>query len=63
MDNEKKWQKRFNCNLAGYRARIEHVNRRLKRFKIFQCRYRCKQRKHLLRMSLICGIYNYQLRS
>jgi hypothetical protein len=40
---------------------IEHVNRRIKRFKILQIRYRNKQRKHLFRVSLICGIYNYEL--
>ncbi|MDR2360932.1 MAG: IS5/IS1182 family transposase, partial [Oscillospiraceae bacterium] len=39
----------------------EHVNRRIKRFKILQMRYRNKQRKHLLRLSLICGIYNCEL--
>jgi hypothetical protein len=27
-----------------------------------QIRYRNKQRKHLLRVSLICGIYNYELK-
>ena len=55
-------QKEFNRSLAKYRIRIEHVNRRIKRFKIFQHRYRNKQRKHLLRFNLICGIYNYELR-
>ncbi|MCL2518281.1 MAG: IS5/IS1182 family transposase, partial [Oscillospiraceae bacterium] len=34
---------------------------RIKRFKILQLRYRNKQRKHFLRVSLICGIYNYEL--
>lgn len=55
-------QKAFNSNLSKYRIRIEHVNRRIKRFKILQMRYRNKQRKHLLRVSLICGIYNFELR-
>jgi hypothetical protein len=55
-------QKAFNRNLSQYRIRIEHVNRRIKRFKILQMRYRNKQRKHLLRISLICGIYNFELR-
>jgi len=53
-------QKQFNRNLSSYRMRIEHVNRRIKCFKVFQYRYRNKQRKHLLRMSLICGIYNHE---
>jgi len=53
---------RFNGNLSKYRVFIEHVNRCIKRFKMFQYRYRNKQRKHLLRISLVCGIYNYELR-
>ena len=54
-------QKAFNRKLSKFRILIEHVNRRIKRFKMFQYRYRNKQRKHLLRLSLICGIYNYEL--
>ena len=53
-------QKAFNRELSKFRMLIEHVNRRIKRFKILQIRYRNKQRKHLLRVSLICGIYNYE---
>jgi len=56
-----KEQKAFNRSLARYRIAIEHVNRWIKRFKMFQQRYRNKQRKHLMRFSLICGIYNYEL--
>jgi hypothetical protein len=55
-------QKAFNRNISKYRIRIEHVNRRINLFKIFKYCYRNKQRKHLLRFSLICGIYNYELR-
>jgi len=54
-------QKQFNSKLSKFRIFIEHVNRRIKRFKILQMRYRNKQHKHLLRISLICGIYNYEL--
>ena len=54
-------QKAFNNNIGKFRIFIEHVNRRIKRFKILQMRYRNKQRKHLLRVSLICGIHNYEL--
>ena len=54
-------QKAFNRSLSKFRIFIEHVNRRIKCFKIFQQRYRNKQRKHLLRFSLVCGIYNYEL--
>jgi hypothetical protein len=28
---------------------------------MFQCRYRNKQRKHHMRISLICGIHNFEL--
>ncbi len=55
-------QKLFNSNLSKVRIVIEHVNRRVKRFKILQQRYRNKQRKHFLRFSLICGLYNFELR-
>jgi hypothetical protein len=51
-------QKQFSRSVSGYRMRIEHVNRRIKCFKMFQYRYRNKQRKHLLRISLVCGLYN-----
>ena len=49
-------QKGFNRSLSRFRIQIEHVNRRLKRFKMFQYRYQNKQRKHLLRLSLNCRI-------
>jgi hypothetical protein len=55
------YQKWFNSQIDKYRIFIEHVNRRIKRFKILQQRYRNKQLKHLLRVSLICGIYNFEL--
>jgi len=56
------YQKWFNSQIGSYRIRVEHVHRRIKRFNIRQLRYRNKQRKHLLRVSLICSIYNYELR-
>jgi len=55
-------QKAFNGNLSKFRMLIEHVNRRIKRFKILQIRYRNKQLKHLLRVSLISDIYNHELK-
>jgi len=54
-------QRAYNSNLSSYRIFIEHINRRIKRFKMFQHRYRNKQRKHLLRFSLVCGFHNYEL--
>ena len=38
-----------------------HINSHIKRFKILSTRYRNKRKKHKLRMSLICGVYNYEL--
>jgi len=55
-------QKRVNSALSKYRIKIEHVNRRINCFKMFKYCYRNKQKKHLLRLSLICGIYNFDLR-
>jgi hypothetical protein len=54
-------QKAFNRSLSKFRILIEHVNRRIKRFKMFQYRYRNKQRKHLLRFSLVAGFHNLEL--
>jgi len=54
-------QKAFNSRLSKFRIFIEHVNRRIKRFRMFQGRYRNKQRKHHKRISLICGIHNFEL--
>jgi hypothetical protein len=56
-----KEDKRVNKALSRVRIRIEHVNRRLKRFRIFSCRYRNKRLRHGLRMSLLCGIYNFEI--
>jgi len=56
-----KEQKRVNTALSRVRICIEHVNRRLKRFKIFSNRYRNKRKRHGLRMALLCGIYNWEV--
>jgi len=56
-----KEQKDFNRSLSRFRIFIEHINRRIKRFKMFGGRYRNKQRKHHKRISLICGIHNFEL--
>jgi len=54
-------QKQDNRLLSSIRIVSEHVNRRIKRFKIFSCRYRNNRKRHGLRISLICGIYNYEI--
>lgn len=53
-------EKLYNRNLSKRRIYIEHINRYLKRFRILSSRYRNKRRYFGLRISLICGIYNFQ---
>ena len=57
-----KREKAFNKRLARDRVVIEHVNAKIKTFKSMACPYRNHCRRHLLRMSLICGIINFELR-
>ena len=52
-------QMQLNSMIAKIRIKTEHVFRRIKCFKIFAHRYRNKQRKHLLRFSLVCGLLNF----
>ena len=54
-------QKAFNSALSKFRILIEHVNRRIQRFKMFQCRYRNKQLMHHKHFSLICAVHNFEL--
>jgi hypothetical protein len=54
-------QKRVNKALSSIRVCCEHLNRRLKRFRIFSCRYRNKRKRHGLRISLLCGVYNFEI--
>jgi len=54
-------QKKFNQKLNRLRIAVEHVNRRLKIFKILSYPYRNRHRRFGLRSNLIAGIYNYEL--
>ncbi len=54
-------QKKYNRQLNRLRIGVEHVNRRLKIFKILSYRYRNRHRRFGLRANLIAGIYNYEL--
>jgi IS5 family transposase len=56
-----KEQKKYNRQLNQLRVVVEHVNRRLKIFKILSYRYRNRHRRFGLRANLIAGIYNYEL--
>lgn len=55
-----KEEKIYNHFISKKRIYIEHINRYIKRFHILSSRYRNKRRNFGLRVSLICGIYNFQ---
>jgi len=40
---------------------IENINAKIKVFKIFSQKYRNRRKRHQLRISLVCGIYNFAL--
>lgn len=54
--------KKSNQELAKVRVVGEHVNRKLKIFKILSDRYRNRRKRFALRFNLIAGLYNYELR-
>jgi len=58
-----KEDKQFNRDLARRRVAVEHVNRRLKIFRIFSQRYRNRRKRFALRCHLIAGIYNYDIQN
>ena len=54
-------EKEYNRQLAKERIGIEHLNRRLKTFRILAGTYRNRRRRYGLRCNLIAAIYNYEL--
>jgi transposase len=56
-----KQQKAFNRKLASERIVVENVIGKLKVFRILQERYRNRRKRFGLRLSLIAGIFNYEL--
>lgn len=54
-------EKAFNRDISKKRIFVEHVNRFIKRFKILSSRYRNRRKNFILRVSLICGFYNFML--
>ena len=54
--------KAYNTRLARKRVVVEHINAKIKTFKSMAYPYRNHCRRHLLRMSLICGIINFDTR-
>jgi len=55
-------QKEFNRQQARVRIKVEHVIRLLKVFRILSSRYRNRRKRFGLRVNLIAGIYNYELK-
>jgi hypothetical protein len=53
-------EKAENKRISQERIFIENVNACLKVFKILANKYRNRRKRFGLRMSLICGIYNFQ---
>lgn len=53
--------KQLNRELASRRVVVEHVNRRLKVFRILSQPYRNRRKRFGLRCHLIAGLYNYDL--
>ena len=51
----------YNHALSQERISIEHINRRLKIFKILAGRYRNRRCRYKLRCNLIAALYNYEL--
>jgi hypothetical protein len=51
----------YNRTLGKERIWVEHVNRRVKIFKVLAQRYRNRRRRYGLRFNLIAALYNYEL--
>lgn len=54
-------EKQYNKSLSKLRLSIEHVNAKLKVWRILSERYRCRRKRFGLRFNLIAGIYNFEL--
>lgn len=58
LSQEDKWQ---NQQLAQHRIIIEHINRKLKIFRVLSEKYRNRRKRFGLIFNLIAGLYNYEL--
>jgi DDE superfamily endonuclease len=58
-----KSERQHNRSLARLRIIVEHVNRRLKIFRILAERYRNRRKRFGLRFNLISAILNFELAS
>ena len=50
-----------NRRIGSERVIVEHVNRWIKRLRIIAERYRNRRKRFNLRISLFCGLYNFEL--
>jgi hypothetical protein len=55
-------QKQENRRLGKIRITVEHVIRELKVFRIVSERYRNRRKRFGLRMNLIAGLYNFEIK-
>lgn len=60
LSEEEKW---YNSTVSKLRIAIEHTNSFIKKFKIFSTSFRNRRKNFKLYMSLICGIYNFEVAS
>lgn len=51
----------YNQQIAQVRIVVEHINRKLKVFRILSERYRNRRKRFGLRFNLIAGLLNYEL--
>lgn len=56
-----KQDKANNRRIGSSRIAVEHVNRWLKRLRIIAQRYRNRRKRFGLRVSLFCGLHNFEL--
>ncbi len=56
-------QKKHNHQNASLRIVVEHVIREVKIFRLLSERYRNRRKRFGLRINLIAGLYNYQLKN
>jgi hypothetical protein len=57
-----KKEKRMNLNLSKTRVTVEHVIGKIKVFRILAERYRNRRKNYDIRMKIICGIFNFELK-
>nr|WP_084763132.1 MULTISPECIES: hypothetical protein [Nostocales] len=63
LNCDRSWRSKLKTGRPGKLSVVgEHINRKLKIFKILSDRYRNRRKRFGLRFNLIAGLYNYELR-